>query len=442
MTAVTVRSGTNQAAGGSGQRSSDTSNLGRLRRVRVVLTVSALLFGLAGVWTVQNRSDGAHDATSHSGLLTAQVEQLYHKLSDADATAATAYLHTGLEPANLRQQYVTDLSQATDALTKATAVAAGASDSSADLNTISQNLPTYVGEIESARDNNRQGFPLGARYLNLASQLMQKTILPAAQHLNRTESDNLAAAESKSTALPWLEIGVGVLFLLALLLVQRSETRRTHRLLNPGLVAATIGVALSALWLVGAFLVEDSQVGRAQTDGSNQVGTLSQAQIASLRARSDEMLTLVGRGSAPDKEAAYKNADEPTLASLLEAANAEATDGFSTAQAAKAVTDETAWHKAHDQLRALDDANDYPGALQSAALSDKAKDGSPSADADFKALQADLDAAIGHAQSSFQTHSKSAAGDLFGAEPGMAVLGLLIAAGIVMGLGRRISEYQ
>jgi hypothetical protein len=80
------------------RRAGDGGNLGRLRRTRVILAVAAVLFGAAGAWTVQQRSAGAHDAATHSGPLAIQSVKLYRALSDADATAATAYLSAGQEP--------------------------------------------------------------------------------------------------------------------------------------------------------------------------------------------------------------------------------------------------------------------------------------------------------------------------------------------------------
>ena len=40
------------------------------------------------------------------------VEQIYTSLSDADATAANAFLAGGLEPAKARQRYQADITQA------------------------------------------------------------------------------------------------------------------------------------------------------------------------------------------------------------------------------------------------------------------------------------------------------------------------------------------
>lgn len=449
MTAVATPSTAHQAPAGSVAPAPTsgsalrpvTSTLVALRRRRAALIVLALLFGVAGAFTVQQRGSGTHDAVAHSGPLTVQAEKLYHSLSDADATAATAFLSVGTEPPELRAKYIGDLAAASAALTTATSEAAGDKQSALALATIAQQLPLYTGEIESARANNLQGLPIGPRYLNQASQLMQGTILQAANDLATAEAANLAAAGKKSTSIPYLEIAAGLAVLLALLAVQRAESGRTHRTVNPALLAATAAVLVSVLWMAGAFALETGQVHQAEKNGSAQVAVLAAARIESLRARSDEMLTLVARGSAPADETKFAQTDEPATASSLASATSRATDVQGRALAQKAVTDEAAWKTAHADLHALDNANDYVGALRS-ALGATAKSGGASANTDFQLLQTDLDAAITGARARFHSHSTSADDALFGAAAGMALLALAVAAAVSVGLGRRIAEYR
>jgi hypothetical protein len=59
--------------------------------------------------------------------------------------------------------------------------AAGAT--SKDLLTLSTDLPVYTGEIETARADNRIGYPVGAAYLREATTLMNSSLLPAAENL-------------------------------------------------------------------------------------------------------------------------------------------------------------------------------------------------------------------------------------------------------------------
>ena len=345
--------------------------LNTLRRTRVILAIGAVLFGAIGAVTVQSRGDGAQDALKHSGELAKQATTLYQKLSDADATAATIYLHTGPPPVEQIRQYETDLTAASDALTALTAEAHGAADSKADIKTIADELPTYVEEMGYARSISTYGFPLGTRYLVNASLLMQqgdptvpgdKGILTSANNLVATESANLVAAQDKASAFPYVEAGAAAVLLAALLYVQIAEKNRTRRLLNLGLVGATAGLVLSALWLGAAFGVQNGQISAAKKNGSAQIAALSSAQVKSLKARTDEMLTLVGRGTANDKELDYKKV-QPDLADVLRSADQKATDVPGDQLARKAIDDATAWNMAHVKLRDADDKNDYTAAV-------------------------------------------------------------------------------
>jgi hypothetical protein len=422
--------------------------LSRLRRTRVVLAIGAVIFGAIGAVTVQSRADGAHDALNHSGPLTRQATVLYQKLSDADATAATLYLTTGAVPVKTLHNYEQDLKDAADALTALTAEAHGAADSADDIKKISDGLPGYIEDIGFARSLSDYGFPLGTRYLISASNLMQGDpdvkddtgIIGAAQRLVDTESRNLVTAQGRASAFPAVEAGAAAILLAALLYVQSAEKNRTRRILNLGLVTSTAALVLSALWLGAVFGVQNGQVSMAKKDGSDQVAVLATAQVRSLQARTDEMLTLIGRGTANAKDVDYLTKAEPGLAASLQSAVARATDQQADQLARKAINDATAWNIAHTNLRLADLKNDYQAAVAS-ALGDPPND-STTADAAFKALQIDLDSAIGHAQAGFQKHSQSAADAVTGAAIGMAALGLLMAGAVVAGLGRRISEYQ
>jgi hypothetical protein len=86
---------------------------------------------------------------------------------------------------------LSDLSEATGALTALTREAGTSSSALASLGTIADQLPVYSGLVESARANNRQGFPIGAAYLRQAATLSTTTILPAADRLYAVESGRL-----------------------------------------------------------------------------------------------------------------------------------------------------------------------------------------------------------------------------------------------------------
>ena len=145
----------------------------RLVRLRAALAVGALLFGAAGIVGAQIRADGADDAKAHSGVMIQQAEQIYHSLSDADATATTIYLHVGEAPADLLKTYNADLQNAQTAILAATKEAGGDSAALHALDQIATQLPQYVKLNATAAANNLLGYPVGFRYLLQASNLMQ-----------------------------------------------------------------------------------------------------------------------------------------------------------------------------------------------------------------------------------------------------------------------------
>ncbi|ACU71077.1 secreted protein [Catenulispora acidiphila DSM 44928] len=424
----------------------------RLVRLRASLAVGALLFGAAGIIGTQVRADGADDAKAHSGVMIQQAEQLYHSLSDADATSTTIYLHVGEAPADLLGTYNSDLQKAQAALLAATNEAGDDAAAKKALGAVASQLPQYVKLNATAAANNLLGYPVGFRYLTQASNLMQGTILPAAQSLTDTEAKNLASAEDTAKQFPFLMTVFGVLLLFALLMVQVRESRRTNRVFNVGLLAATAALVLSFAWTGIDVTVQNGHEDDARKRGSDQVSALATARILSLQARTDEMLTLVGRGTADDKETDYAGVTaasgthtpgtEELLAAKLHDAVGIATDDTGKNLAQHAASDESSWHTLHLALRASDAQNQYQKAVDSALGQHDFAAPKPSAAASFTALQADLDQAIKHAEASFQSEADSGASALAGLEIGLGLLALAMAAAVLRGLGRRIAEYH
>ncbi|GAA1996063.1 hypothetical protein [Catenulispora subtropica] len=424
----------------------------RLGRTRVVLAVGALLFGAAGIISTQIRADGADDVKSHSGVLIQQAEQLYHDLSDADATSATIYLHVGEAPKELLQRYDDDLKGAQSTMLAATNEAGSDRAAKDALDRIAQQLPIYAKLNATAAANNLVGYPVGIRYLTQASNLMQGTILPQAQKLTDAEAKNLSAAEDTATQFPWPMIAVGALMLGGLIVIQVRESRRTNRVFSIGLLAATAALALSLMWAAAATSIQSSHVDQAKKKGSNQVSVLATARILSLQARTDEMLTLVARGTADDKETDFSGSTdaannhtpgtEEKLAAALQSAGQIATDGTGRDLAGAAADDVDQWSKQHKMLRDLDAQNQYQKAVDSALGERDYVAPAPSAALSFGKLQADLDKAIAHAEDAFRSEAASGADALTGLEIGLGVLAVAMAAAVVVGLGRRLAEYH
>ena len=78
----------------------------------VILVILSLAWGVVATLAADQHASAAAEVVAVSEPLSLDAEQIYQSLSDADATAANAFLSGGLEPAAARQRYLADISQA------------------------------------------------------------------------------------------------------------------------------------------------------------------------------------------------------------------------------------------------------------------------------------------------------------------------------------------
>ncbi len=78
---------------------------------------------------------------------------------------------------------------------------------------------------------------------------MRGELLPAAQELYRSVTDELNQARDSAATFPWFALLLGLGALAGLIRVQIYLTRRTNRLFNVGLLVATTAAVLLVGWL-------------------------------------------------------------------------------------------------------------------------------------------------------------------------------------------------
>jgi hypothetical protein len=408
----------------------------RLALAMVVLVVLGLATGASGLASVQSRASLVDDVTGRHGPLVVAAQDLYRSLSDADATAASAFLTDGRESPELRARYQTDIAEASAALARASSgVNQGPAVTAVAV--ISVQLPVYTGLVETARAYNRQGLPVGAAYLREASGVMQEQLLPAAERLFEAVSADFDEARGGAAGFPWLTVLLGLALVAGLVVVQLRLTRRTHRVFNLGLLAATLAALVAGGWLLGSWSSAAGHLDASDQQGSAQVGFFSQARIAALQARSDEAHTLVARGAG----AAYEEHFQQVMGDLtagLAGAREQASGG--PAEAAADAANEAAgqWQEIHDEVRRLDDEQgDYPGAVKLAF--GPAEDSAGSA---FGRLDLALAEGIAHGNDRFAGEAAQADRALGGVGVGVALLTVALVAGVVIGIQQRMAEYR
>ncbi|MEU6590765.1 hypothetical protein ABZ923_16350 [Streptomyces sp. NPDC046881] len=432
------------AEGAERLRAAATTEPGRLRIIGAVLAVLVVAFGAVTAWQTSERSAAADDVLHRSQPLSSGAAGIYRSLADANTAASSGFLAGGQENPASRERYEKDIRTAASGLVTAAANAEPGSASEATIAELNRLLPAYKGLIERARTYNRQGYPVGGAYLRYANEKMQKEMLPAAEDLYTTENRRLDADYADATPYPWAAIALGLLALAALGWAQHRMYRRTNRVLNHGLVAATAATTVALLWLVVGHAVARAGLDGSYQHGIRSLNVLHDARIASLKARGNENLSLVARGAETitvdgRPYDAYYHAFDKDIAVLgkgLAAAAGLADDPGGTAPVEAAEGNMAVWKQRHTAARTEDENGNYQQALDKVI-------GAKGATAEcFDGVDRSLARAIDHEQAEFQQAAGDGLDAMTGLPVGAAVLAVLAAAGAVAGIGRRLSEYR
>lgn len=423
-------------------RASATTEPGRLRIIGAALALLVVAFGAVTAFEVSDRAAAADDVVSRSQPLSADAAAIYRSLADADTAAASGFLAGPQEPRDVQERYDKDIREASRLLVKAAATTDVSTESGREIATLNEELPRYTGLIERARANNRQGLPLGGAYLRYANQKMADVLLPAAEQLYSAETDRLDQDYDGARAWPFVSLGLGIVALAALFWAQRRNYRRTNRVLNHGLLAATAASLVVLLWLAVGHTVARGDLLDANERGQRSLDVLNRARINSLKARANELLTVVARGAVltPDGKNDKYETDYGTgmksLGEELGSAGRLADDSSGGDPVAKAVNSVTEWQSRHRAARKTDDNGDYDSTLKQII---GAKD---STGESFNRVDTALERALAHEQDEFTRSAEDGRGAMGGLPIGAAALAALGAAAAIVGVNRRLSEYR
>ncbi|MET8943872.1 hypothetical protein ABZX30_09830 [Streptomyces sp. NPDC004542] len=432
------------AEGAERLRAAATTEPGRLRVIGAVLALLVVAFGAVTAWQESERAAAADDVLHSSQPLSSGAADIYRSLADANTAASSGFLAGGQETSATRDRYEKDIRNAAAGLVKAAAAADPGSPSERSVTRLNKLLPEYKGLIERARTYNRQGYPVGGAYLRYANEKMQNDMLPAAQDLYTKENQRLSADYADATPYPWAAIALGVLALAALAWAQHREYRRTNRVLSHGLVAATAAATVVLLWLVVGHSVARAGLDGSYRHGVRSLNVLHDARIASLKARGNENLGLVSRGAETTKvggkiyDAYYYDFDKDIkdLGERLSEAAGLADDRAGSKPVRAAEGNMTEWNERHASARRQDEYGNYEQALD-LVIGAKGATGEC-----FDAVDDNLEQALAHEQAEFQKSAGDGRDAMTGLPAGAAALAVLGAAGAVLGIGRRLSEYR
>ena len=262
-----------------------------LNRWQVVAVAACVLFGVVAA-LLQLLSWQANGRAADNTEQLVRVQQIQSSLLRADALATNAFLNGGLEPADQRAEYDAAIDQVLRGIADAADAQPADREALAELNT---QLSAYASSVSQARDNNRQGLPVGAEYLNLAGTSLRAEALPTVAALVDANSER--AVDEMGGQHPFLLFLVGVAAVAALWWVNQQLAQRFRRRFNVGIVVA--GVAVVLLTVVTALYASGRSGGNDELRDSSYRLAVDEAsaRTAANDAKANESLRLIKRGS-------------------------------------------------------------------------------------------------------------------------------------------------
>jgi hypothetical protein len=424
-----------------------------LRALLVGLVLLFAALGAVGGWAATQHSSAADAVVNVDESHTLTAAEMYEAIADADATVTGIYLQSSLPPLATLQRYQGDIKTATADLAVLEAASVDPAETTA-LAAIGPGLNAYVGDINSAKTEYAMGYPLtGSSFLQVASEEAHVVLLPSANKVFTEENAALSAASGQATELPSLIIAVVLAVITGVVLfrAQRWLTRRTNRIFNAGLVAASVLLVVSTLWLAVGTLAARSDLNRGLGHGSGPAEKLALASIAVQQIRGDAVLNVISRsgnasfqdnftstsqclgpGAGPATDTANCAAGHTLLG---DAAAAQLPGSPGAAAVAAAESDATSWYAANANVYKLGLASNYSGERASVV-------GAGGSGTGYTMLGQNINAAIASDQEVFRSAAASGAHTL---DP---LAGVVIAAAILMALAtawaitRRLAEYR
>lgn len=292
-------------------------------RVKTAHTPARLKSFLYGIWAAaalllvvgEGTLRGARDAMKTVGhdsapsILAAQ--EISSALADLDASAGNYLLGNKTHQVAAMQAFEKRRARITVRLVDA-AKNITYDEERAPVEAMVEGLGRYLEMVGEMRYRKDKGDSAGAETTyGAATDLMHQRLLPAAAQLDKVNHDELqreyAAQETRSAGAEGLAAVVGAVLIGVLVWAQIFLARRMRRLVNPPLLAATLGSVVFLVYLVTRIAVARADLKVAKEDAFESIHALWQARAVAYDANGDETRYLLGQLRAASYEAAYKD---------------------------------------------------------------------------------------------------------------------------------------
>ncbi len=429
---------------------------GQLRAESIALVVSALLAGLLTSLVVADQVGSTRRIAEEAQPAILSARQIQTSLAEANAAAAAGLLVGGVDDPLQRATYDESLLTATEALEEATRLvgeppAVGSADgavvesddagesAAVPSASLSSNVVAYGGLIETARANNRQGFPVGAAYLTAASDLLESEVYPQTDRIANDAAGRYVSSYNRQRGLALvlgvMAIALVVVVVLMLVYVQFQLRRRFNRILNVPLVAATVLAAGLAVWTTSAMAGQLSHVTTARDDSYAGTRLYLDLRGTGFGAKADQARFLIARGAGERFNDDFEQR-AAIIADLREDLELHATESDTQRAVDLAGNAFDSWNDyeaLHQQIVDADRAGDRAGAVELARVD---------AEASFDRFDQATAAALAANDERFAAEMTSAEQAMRWLRFGSLLAGVAIAGLAAYGIQLRIDEYR
>lgn len=420
---------------------------GRYRLWSVALGLLAAATGVACLVAVSAVSSSARQISENNGPVLVASQRLVASLSEADAAATASFFAGGEGDREQLRIYDEALARANVRLEEIAALVGDDPDVHEIVQEVSVDVTRYAGLMESARAYNRAGIAGGDRYLVDALDLLAGDINNDMTRLTDTVDSRLAAERANLTDDVILPVVLAGITLVLLILAQGHVVVRSHRLLSPLLMLATVLVVAAAAWLLVAVNDASDGIADASTDGYLSIALTADIQTSASQSKSAEIVALI-TGDAARRDDATSAAAKLSAAPITEAEVDETREGvsldaagllFDAAREADSARERAAmaetmvwWQRYSDIVTALRQAD--PASATAIAIDQ--------ANPTFNGFNFTVESVLGDNEAQFIDGLDDATGSLRWLGLGSLGLALVAALLVVAGFQARINEYE
>jgi len=407
----------------------------------LLIVALALATGLLASVVVNDRLDTTLSIRDSSEPVVVAAREIQANLAEADAAAANAFLAGGVEDANQRQRYELALESAGVSIAEAASRIGDDQESVEAIEAIQKAVGEYAGLVETARVNNRLGFPVGAAYLNTASSLLTD---PDGVYVQTDVIANNGASRYRDDYNGLLGTGLiplviaallAIGLLIALLRTQTYISNTFRRRFNAPLAGATVLSMVLVAWLVISFVGQATSLQSAREDGFNGVRQYVDARALGFRAKGSESRFLIARGGGDISEFdadADRLVDGDDSGLLIRALDDADSSGERNA-GNDALAEWQSYRRVHDRIVAAA-ADGEREEAESLALGES--------NTEFDDFSAAVDRAVDRNQQQFDSSMDGASDALKFLTYGSLVVAFFIALLALFGIQQRINEYR